>query len=325
MSAVSGGIPRMSAHQRVQHGFLALAFAGALVTGLGFSGGAGPARSWHFLCGFTLLLLLAYHLLYLAVRGYVESSGWSAFPLRWSGADWAAAAGEARRVVAGAVARPEAGEFRASQKALYWWTLCASFALGFTGVVVGYWETFGSLALLPSLAAAHRGLGLLCASVVLWHLYGVLTWEGGWWPEGSWLTGELDAAKARLKVPGAYRRHLEEQAERAAEGRVVMPDERIRERHLQEKEQVQTELEQGNRFALEERYIEALHHYRRALELYPGYSQALYNTARVLERMGERDMARENYRQFLEADPFHPLARKAQQAIRDLSENGDES
>ena len=85
---------------------------------------------------------------------------------------------------------------------------------------------------------------------------------------------------------------------------------------------MQAELELGNRLALEERYVEALHHYRRALELYPGYSQALYNAARVLALMGEREMARETYRQFLDADPFHPLARKAQAAIRELAGDG---
>jgi tetratricopeptide (TPR) repeat protein len=81
---------------------------------------------------------------------------------------------------------------------------------------------------------------------------------------------------------------------------------------------VQQELEKGNRSALEERYVEALYHYRRALELYPDYSQARYNMARVLARMGEREMAREAYQQFLAADPFHNLAGKAQEAIREI-------
>lgn len=40
--------------------------------------------------------------------------------------------------------------------------------------------------------------------------------------------------------------------------------------------------------------------------------------ARVLARMGEREMAREAYQQFIATDPFHSLARKAQEAIRDL-------
>lgn len=315
-------IPRMSLQQRVQHGLFALFASGALATGLVLAGGAGPARGLHIASGFGALALLAYHLLYLGVRGYVESSGWSDFPLRWTGRDWTAAADEIRYVLGAAAGRPEADEYRVSQKALYWWTLAAGLALGATGIGVGYWESFGSLRLLPHLVALHGGLGSVSAAVVLWHLYGALTWEGCWWPEWSWLSGTLDAQKAQRKVPGAYRRHLAELAERETEGRPPGADERTRERHLQEKEEVQAELELGNRLALEERYVESLHHYRRALELYPGYSQALYNMARVLARMGERDMARETYRQFLDADPFHPLSRKAQEAIRELSESG---
>ena len=88
---------------------------------------------------------------------------------------------------------------------------------------------------------------------------------------------------------------------------------------------MQEELEKGNRFALEERYVEALYHYRRALDLYPDYSQARYNMARVLARMGEREMAREAYQQFLAADPFHTLARKAQEAIRELDAGAGQS
>lgn len=312
----------MRAQLRMQHGVLALALAGALVTGLGLSGGAGPARLWHLGCGFALLALLGYHLLYLGVRGYVESSGWAAFPLRWGAGDWAAAREELRHLAGGAPARPEAGEYRVTQKALYWWVIGSTVALGLTGIAVAYWGPLRSLKALPALAAAHRGLGLLSAAVVFWHLYGVLTWEGRWWPEWSWLTGSLDAEKASVKVPGAYRLHLAAEAERAAEAKVFDPEQRARERNVLEAEQVQAELEKGNGLALEERYVEALHHYRRALELYPGYSQALYNMARVLALMGERGMARDTYRQFLDADPFHPLARKAQQAVRDLSEDG---
>ena len=71
-----------------------------------------------------------------------------------------------------------------------------------------------------------------------------------------------------------------------------------------EKAEVQEELEKGNRFALEERYVEALFHYRRALELYPDYSQARYNMARVLARMGEREMARDGYQRLSRRRPF---------------------
>lgn len=317
---------RMSLQQRLQHGLFALAVAAALGTGWVSgrpAGGGEGLRSWHALCGFAALALLCFHLLYLAVRVYVESSGWFAQPLRWARADWAAVAAELRFLAGRAPGRPEAGEYRVSQKAFYWWCILGTAALAGTGIAIQFWEGLGTLRVLALLADAHRGLALLLLATCLWHLYGVLVWEGRWWPEWSWLDGTLDQEKARLKVPGAWRRHLAEEDELAGAARMGAADEQLRARQVHEKEEVQAELEQGNRLALEERYVEALHHYRRALELYPGYSQALYNMARVLERMGEREMAGERYRQFLDADPFHPLARKAQAALRELAGAGD--
>lgn len=323
------GMPRMNLNQRAQHGLLLLAIGGALFSGLAsgrpFEAGGSSIRTWHLLAGFGAIGILGYHLLYLAVRGYVESRGWAGFPLRWSDGDFASVLAGTRSVLGGAAAPPEADEYRPTQKAFYWWTLTALALLGASGVCVGFWGRFGSLALLPQLAALHRGCALLLLVSILWHLYGVLTWEGRWWPEWSWITGSLAAEKAMVKVPGAWRRHLGEEAARADAGVGVAPEEKARERQSQEKAQVQEELEKGNRFALEERYVEALYHYRRALELYPDYSQARYNMARVLARMGEREMAREAYQQFLAADPFHTLARKAQEAIRELDARGGES
>ena len=65
-------------------------------------------------------------------------------------------------------------------------------------------------------------------------------------------------------------------------------------------------------------------HYRKALERYPGYSQARYNMAVVLRKMGERAMAVENFRQFLQDDPFHPLARRAQEYIIEIEKEEGE-
>jgi len=325
MTIMGAGLPRLNLNQRVQHWLLVLTIGGALASGLvlgrPFGFGASSLYAWHVLAGFGAIGLLGYHLLYLAVRGYVESRGWAGFPLRWSGGDFEAVLAGLRFVFGGAMAPPEADEYRPSQKAFYWWTLAALALLGATGSGVGFWGRFGSLSLLPQLAALHRGCALLLLVSSLWHLYGVLTWEGRWWPEWSWITGALAAGKARVKVPGAWRRHLSEELARAE----VTPEDKARERQSQEKTQVQEELEKGNRFALEELYVEALYHYRRALELYPDYSQARYNMARVLARMGEREMAREAYQQFLAADPFHTLARKAQEAIRELDSEGGQS
>jgi cytochrome b subunit of formate dehydrogenase len=315
-------IPRLSVHQRVQHGLLALAVCGALASGL-LSGAGGPsARSLHLVAGYGALALVVYHFLSLTVQAYVESGRWADLPVLPAAGDGAALVAELRHLFGGAPARPKGGSHRVSQKLYYWWTAAAVLGLGASGTGIGSWERFGSIAALPTLSALHRGLALIVLATLAWHVYGALVWEGRWWPEWSWLTGGLDEEKARRKVPGAHAAYLAQLAGLLEEGRELTQEERALERQQQEKLEVQAQLERGNALAVEERFVEALHHYRRALELYPGYSQALYNMARVLARMGEREMARSTYRQFLDADPFHPLARKAQAAIRELDEGG---
>ena len=288
---MADGMPRMNLNQRAQHGLLALTIGGALASGLvlgrPFGAGASSARAWHSSPA--------------SARFGSRATTCSTWPF---GATSNRAGGpappalERRRprgrvppgCASSAVRRrlPESDECRPSQKALYWWTLAAVALLGMSGIAIAFWGRFGSLSLLPQLAALHRGCALLLLVSILWHLYGVLTWEGRWWPEWSWITGSLAAEKASVKVPGAWRRHLREESARADAGAGTTPEEKARERQLQEKAQVQEELEKGNQFALEERYVEALYHYRRALELYPDYSQARYNMARILARMGER-------------------------------------
>jgi len=317
-------LPRLSLNQRVQHAALALAVLVSLGTGIAAAvhpeGGGGTGAA-HFIAGLVAVGALAYHLVYVAVRGYVEAQGWNSFPLRWTGADTAAALVDLRAVLAGSP-RADAGEYRPSQKALYWWTLLAVGTTGLTGIGLGFWEHVGTLGHLEGLAALHRGVALLLMAAFLWHLYGVFTWEGRWWPEWSWLSGRLDAGKAARKLPAALREHRARVAAEEESPSAVDEDQRARERQLVEREEVEAELEKGNRLALAEQYVEALYHYRRALELFPGYSQARYNMARVLSRMGEREAAVEAYRAFLEAEPFHPLARTAQEAIDELTGGG---
>ena len=104
------GLPRMNLNQRAQHGLLLLTVGGALASGLvldrPFGAGASSARAWHVLAGFGALGLLGYHLLYLIVRGYVESRGWADFPLRWGGGDFEAALAGMRFLLGGGAAPP---------------------------------------------------------------------------------------------------------------------------------------------------------------------------------------------------------------------------
>jgi tetratricopeptide (TPR) repeat protein len=318
----------MSLHLRLQHGALILAALGALGTGYVIAGSPVPAgmdlNLWyrvHQWSGMAALTLIGYHATYLFVRGYIEGRNWSTFPLGWKKGDWTDLRRQAGYLLGGEDERPEADLFRPSQKALYWGTGLLLTGLSLTGIGVGLWEHFGSYSLLPTmglLAHLHRGLALLLLAVALWHLYGVLTWDGRFVPQWTWITGFMSEELAAAKVAGHYRAfQIQEQERLASTGKKTAKEAEEDERSL-EKETVEEELKAGNLLAKEKKYVDALFHYRRALERYPGYSQARYNMAVVLRKMGERAMAVENFRQFVKDDPFHPLARRAQESAAEI-------
>ena len=318
-------LPRLNLHLRLQHGVLTLAALSALATGLGISFDFVPGDLrfdlWyriHLWAGLAAGGVVVYHLLYLMVRGYVEGMNLPAFPLVWRKEDWAEIRGQLLHVWGGGP-RPDAGRFRASQKALYWGTALLVAALFLTGIAISYWEFFSSSSLLSALSALahlHRGLALIFLAVTLWHLYGTLTWAGAWNPQWTWLTGSISGDLAKEKVPGFFGDWLVEEKRR--EGLHRKSGEEDEEETVRDRVAVEEDLQEGNRLAKEEKFVDALYHYRRALERYPGYSQARYNMAVVLRKMGERAMAVENFRQFLQDDPFHPLARRAQEFIAEI-------
>lgn len=318
-------IPRLNIHQRLQHAVLILtasaAFFSGHAVGRGSSGaGLGFDRLYHYhtYAGFAAAFVLLYHVVYIFVRGYVEGRNWPTFPLAWTRADWKGTPAALRHAFGGTVAPPGEGSFRYSQKVLYWVTALLIALLGITGILVAFWESLSTFALLPLLSSLHRGCGLLLVAVFLWHLYGVLTWKGRFSVQWSWIGGGVAEDYAREALPGFYRAwQREEEARQAVMGKksedAVEDEERRQERNA-----VEQDLETGNALAREEKYVDALFHYRRALEKYPGYSQARFNMAVVLTRMGEKVMAKEQFGMFVREDPFHPLARKAQDHIADI-------
>jgi cytochrome b subunit of formate dehydrogenase len=326
-------IPRMNLHLRLQHGVLLLTVLAALVTGQGIAFAFLPAGTrfglWyraHFWCGLGAAVVVWYHILYLLVRGYVEGILWTSFPLAWRSGDWREVREQAAYLWSGGK-QPRSGHYRASQKALYWTTAVLVIGLASTGSLIGFWEHFGghlSLSNLGFLAHLHRGLGLILLAVFLWHLYGTLAWKGAWNPQWTWLTGNITEELAGEKVPGFLEEHRQLQERRRESIGRPNTEEKEEEETRLDRRTVEEDLEEGNQLAREEKFVDALFYYQRALERYPGYSQARYNMAVVLRKMGERAMATESFRQFLRDDPFHPLARKAQEFIAELKREESE-
>jgi hypothetical protein len=86
--------------------------------------------------------------------------------------------------------------------------------------------------------------------------------------------------------------------------------------------QVRDLLETGNRLTRESRFEEASAVFEEALRLYPEYSQARFNLAVARLKQGRNDLAAEQFRNFLESDPFNPMAGKARELLEGISRNG---
>ncbi|MHC4779076.1 MAG: tetratricopeptide repeat protein, partial [Planctomycetota bacterium] len=68
-------------------------------------------------------------------------------------------------------------------------------------------------------------------------------------------------------------------------------------------------VEHGNRLTIEGRPTEALAVFMEAMELVPGYAQALYNIGVTLEGQGKKEEAIEKYREAVESEPSFVMAR----------------
>jgi tetratricopeptide (TPR) repeat protein len=107
-------------------------------------------------------------------------------------------------------------------------------------------------------------------------------------------------------------------ADLVSAGMLVPAPEETPQEDRQESGQVRDLLELGNRLTREERYEEAVNAFEEALALYPQYSQARFNLGVARMRMGHMEQAKEQFRLFIEADPFNPIAGRAREMLEEI-------
>lgn len=71
-------------------------------------------------------------------------------------------------------------------------------------------------------------------------------------------------------------------------------------------------------------YAEACAAFEEALLLFPDYSQARFNLAVARMREGRSDLAAEQFRMFIQSDPFNPMASKAKELLETIVQGKDE-
>jgi len=179
-------VVRMTASQRWQHFVLAASFIVLALTGFALKfpdsflakilGSSEPFRRWvHRIAGILLLLVGAYHLIYLLATRDGRRLLADLFPVKKDAADvW-----QAVRYLAGFTKeKPKIGRFGYAEKMEYWAVVWGTMLMGATGLAI--WLKIPVTQYLPRWVVVvattiHYYEALLaCLAIVVWHFYHVM-------------------------------------------------------------------------------------------------------------------------------------------------------
>lgn len=326
-----------SVSKRVQHLFFFLTFTCSFLTGTTLPGGKGSLFQagaaifggkdilywWHAFFGVSCAAVIAVHLFYLAVRSYIESIRIRTFPLKFTAADLREFLAGPANLFAGRKTMPR--RYTPLRKAFYWFFLAGGAVVTASGFALSFWDWLDVrffIARLNFIASIHGGLAFIMGILSLWHVYDIL---GGGRRMAAILpaiTGRMPDEKLKEYYPDEYQA-MKDREKKEREEYWRADAEKLKEKErAEERKMIESLLESGNKLAKENRFLDAAEEYRKALMQFPGYSQAQYNLALVLEKAGKIKEALMEYQRFMEIDPFHPLAQKVRTAIERLRSSG---
>ncbi len=186
LRSVGRPVLRMNLSQRWQHAMLGLAFVALAVTGFALKfpdsllarllGSSESFRSWsHRIAGVLLLLVGAFHLVYVAVSKDGRKLVVDFLPVK---KDLADVVGTARWLVGLRKEKPRIGRFGYAEKMEYWAVVWGSIIMGVTGLVV--WFKMEVTQWLPrwavdvALTIHYYEAILACLAIIVWHFYHVM-------------------------------------------------------------------------------------------------------------------------------------------------------
>jgi len=301
-------VRRFTPHQIAQHAVSVTAWLILTVTALLSSLGVGWGRNGHLLAATPSAGLLLYHLLFLAgtgIRRDVPAEKVAFLP--W-GEEWAVLKGK-RSPGTGT------GKYAPAEKADYLGILVWASLAAATGLALRWPSVPGipSLAAFGWLKTVHAGAGAALAVHVL-TAHARYRWlEAAPGVRMAILTGMVPLPEAESR--GGWIADLVAGGVLVPAPSLPVPEDQKESRSVREL------LERGNRFAKDGEYEAACEAFSEALRLLPDYSQARFNLAVALFRMGNVAEGRKELRTFIESDPFNPMVEKA----REMLGGGDDS
>jgi formate dehydrogenase gamma subunit len=179
-------IVRMNLSQRWQHAVLALSFIVLALTGFALKfpdswlaralGSSEPFRRWtHRVAGVILLVVGAYHILYIIATRDGRSLARDLFPVKKDVGDMF---GSIRYLFGLRRSKPGIGRFGYAEKMEYWAVVWGTAIMGVTGLMI--WFKMDVTQFLPRWAVdvavtVHYYEAILaCLAIVVWHLYHVI-------------------------------------------------------------------------------------------------------------------------------------------------------
>jgi formate dehydrogenase gamma subunit len=179
-------ILRMNLAQRWQHAVLAVSFIMLAITGFALKfpdswvaklmGSNEPFRRWaHRIAGVVLLLVGAYHIIYVLATKDGRKLVKDLFPIKKDLADvW----GGVHYLVGLSSEKPKIGRFGYSEKMEYWAVVWGTIIMGVTGLLV--WFKMDVTQWLPrwavdvALTIHYYEAILACLAIIVWHFYHVI-------------------------------------------------------------------------------------------------------------------------------------------------------
>ncbi len=326
-----------SVKNRITHIILFLSVGLALLTGIplkyhefsfsrplyNFFGSYGSISFLHLAVGIVIILVFIYHLISIGYIWITTHNFFKKSELMFSKKDF-------RDLIdlflffAFIKKKPQYGTYSVFQKLDYFVPIICMLLIAFSGIIIAFpvaMTSFISTSWLPISHHLHSSVSILFIVFVLMsHMYNSHIHPDKLYFNTVWLTGTLDEAEMKLLHPFEYKRILQGEVDIRETYRQKANEESKANMIKQEKKKLEDYLKEGNEFARDGKYADAIGRYKEAIKIYPNYHQARFNLGIVYKKAKKYAEAIGIFNEFIEMDQFNKMVSVAKKHISELTE-----